>query len=61
VPVELDPGLYGERHFYRAEGRYSLVRRCNTWLPAAAGQAGDGGPTDGRLRQISGAQCLPGR
>ena len=40
APVELGPGLYGESRFYRAEGRYSLVRTCNTWLAEALAAAG---------------------
>lgn len=40
APVELGPGLYGESRFYRAEGRYSLLRTCNTWLAEALAAGG---------------------
>lgn len=40
VPVELGPGLYGDSRFYRAEGRYSLLRTCNTWLAEALAAGG---------------------
>lgn len=67
APVELGPGLYGDSRFYRAEGRYSLVRTCNTWLAEALAAAGcplqparvvsTGQLLDG-LRQATGA-CRP--
>lgn len=38
--AELGPGLYGESRFYRAEGRYSLVRTCNTWAAEALAAGG---------------------
>lgn len=40
TPSELGPGLYGQSRFYRAEGRYSLLRTCNTWLAEALAASG---------------------
>lgn len=40
IPSELGPGLYGESRFYRAEGRYSLLRTCNTWLAEVLAASG---------------------
>ncbi|WP_439861116.1 DUF2459 domain-containing protein [Pseudomonas sp. MBLB4136] len=37
---DLGPGLYRDSRFYRAEGRYSLRRTCNTWLAEALGASG---------------------
>ncbi len=39
-PIELGPGLFLNSRFYRAEGRYSLLRTCNTWLFEALRAAG---------------------
>jgi uncharacterized protein (TIGR02117 family) len=30
-PTPLGPGLYGDSQFYKAHGRYSLLRTCNRW------------------------------
>jgi uncharacterized protein (TIGR02117 family) len=37
---DLGPGLYRDSRFYRAEGRYSLLRTCNTWLAEALSASG---------------------
>jgi uncharacterized protein (TIGR02117 family) len=39
-PDDLGPGLYRDSRFYRAEGRYSLLRTCNTWLAEALSASG---------------------
>ena len=38
--VDLGAGLYRDSRFYRAEGRYSLLRTCNTWLAEALAASG---------------------
>lgn len=68
----LGPGLYGESRFYSAEGRYSLLRTCNTWLAEALAAGGcplqpaavlTAGQLMARLRQMApaGAVCRPDR
>lgn len=70
--AELGPGLYGESRFYSAEGRYSLLRTCNTWLAEALAAGGcplqpaavlTAGQLMSRLRQMTpaGTVCRPGR
>lgn len=39
-PQALGPGLYGHSRFYRANGRYSLLNTCNTWVAEALAAAG---------------------
>jgi len=30
-PVSMGPGIYGDSHFYKANGEYSLINTCNRW------------------------------
>lgn len=39
-PDELGPGLYGPSLFYRAEGRFNILRVCNHWIADLLGAAG---------------------
>lgn len=39
-PVELGKGIYGPSLFYRAQGHYSLINTCNTWLGDLMASAG---------------------
>lgn len=39
-PQALGPGLYGRSRFYQANGRYSLLNTCNTWIAEALAAAG---------------------
>ncbi|MBT9288121.1 DUF2459 domain-containing protein [Prosthecodimorpha staleyi] len=39
-PETLGPGLYGASLFYRAAGRYSLLRDCNHWVAERLAEAG---------------------
>ena len=65
----LGPGQYAESRFYRAEGSYSLVYTCNTWIaealvtggcPLAWATAVTAGQVMARLRRATtaGAACL---
>lgn len=36
----LGPGLYGESHFYRANGKYFVPKTCNIWTANALKAAG---------------------
>lgn len=36
----LGKSLYGDGHFYRAHGSFSLVRTCNSWASSALADAG---------------------
>jgi uncharacterized protein (TIGR02117 family) len=39
-PAEARPGLFLHGRFYDAEGRFSLLRTCNTWVAEALSAAG---------------------
>jgi len=65
----LGPGQYAGSRFYRAEGSYSLVYTCNTWVaealaaggcPLAWASAVTAGQVMSRLRRatMAGAACL---
>lgn len=65
----LGPGQYAESRFYRAEGSYTLLYTCNTWVaealaisgcPLAFASAATAGQVMARLRQATtaGAACL---
>jgi uncharacterized protein (TIGR02117 family) len=67
--TELGPGQYDRSRFYRAEGRYSMLYTCNTWVaealatggcPLAFASAATAGQVMARLRQATtaGAACL---
>lgn len=68
----LGPGQYGESRFYQAEGRYSLLYTCNTWVAEALAVSGcpvsprvvvTAGNVMSQLRQATaaGAACLAAR
>lgn len=68
----LGPGQYGESRFYQAEGSYSLVYTCNTWVAEALAVSGcavsptavvTAGNVMSQLRQATaaGAACLAAR
>jgi uncharacterized protein (TIGR02117 family) len=40
APAEARPGLFPHGRFYAAEGRFSLLRTCNTWVAEALSSAG---------------------
>lgn len=67
--TELGPGQFDDSRFYRAEGRYSMLYTCNTWVaealaisgcPLAFASAATAGQVMSRLRQATtaGAACL---
>jgi len=40
APAEARPGLFANGKFYAAEGKFSLLRTCNTWVAEAFSAAG---------------------
>jgi len=40
APAEARPGLFSNGRFYAAEGKFSLLRTCNTWVAEALSTAG---------------------
>ena len=40
APAEARPGLFPQGRFYDAEGKFSLLRTCNTWVAEAFSSAG---------------------
>jgi uncharacterized protein (TIGR02117 family) len=40
APAEARPGLFSNGRFYAAEGKFSLLRTCNTWVAEALSAAG---------------------
>ncbi len=40
APAEARPGLFSTGRFYAAEGKFSLLRTCNTWVAEALSAAG---------------------
>jgi uncharacterized protein (TIGR02117 family) len=40
APAEARPGLFPNGKFYSAEGKFSLLRTCNTWVAEALNTAG---------------------
>jgi len=67
--TELGPGQFDHSRFYRAEGRYSMLYTCNTWVaealatsgcPLAFASAATAGQVMARLRQATtaGVACL---
>lgn len=38
-PVPLGKGLYGQSHFYKAEGNFHLFHNCNSWVAEALKKA----------------------
>jgi uncharacterized protein (TIGR02117 family) len=40
VPAEARPGLSSNARFYSAEGKFSILRTCNTWVAEALSSAG---------------------
>lgn len=40
LPAKPRPGLYTYSRFYRAAGKFSFARNCNTWVAEALNQAG---------------------
>jgi uncharacterized protein (TIGR02117 family) len=40
APAEARPGLFPHGRFYAAEGKFSLLRTCNTWVGEALSSAG---------------------
>jgi uncharacterized protein (TIGR02117 family) len=40
APAEARPGLFSNGRFYSAEGKFSLLRTCNTWVAEALSTAG---------------------
>jgi uncharacterized protein (TIGR02117 family) len=40
APAEARPGLFANGKFYAAEGKFSLLRTCNTWVAEAFTAAG---------------------
>jgi uncharacterized protein (TIGR02117 family) len=40
APAESRPGLFANGKFYAAEGKFSLLRTCNTWVAEAFSAAG---------------------
>lgn len=40
APAEARPGLFSNGRFYSAEGQFSLLRTCNTWVAEALSAAG---------------------
>jgi uncharacterized protein (TIGR02117 family) len=40
APAEARPGLFSNGRFYSAEGKFSLLRTCNTWVAEALNTAG---------------------
>jgi uncharacterized protein (TIGR02117 family) len=40
APAEARPGLFSNSRFYAAEGKFSLLRTCNTWVAEALSAAG---------------------
>lgn len=40
APAEARPGLFPNGRFYPAEGKFSLLRTCNTWVAEALSAAG---------------------
>ena len=40
APAEARPGLFSNGRFYAAEGKFSLLRTCNTWVAEALNAAG---------------------
>lgn len=68
----LGPGLYGKSRFYQAEGSYSLLYTCNTWVAEALAASGcpmsrtaavTAGNVISQLRRATaaGASCLAAR
>lgn len=58
VASALGPGIYGTSRFYPANGTYSLIYNCNTWVADALRQAGlpvesrHSGTAGGLMRQV---------
>jgi uncharacterized protein (TIGR02117 family) len=40
APAEAQPGLFANSRFYAAEGRFSILKTCNTWVAEALKAAG---------------------
>ena len=40
APAEARPGLFSNGRFYAAEGKFSLLRTCNTWVAEGLSAAG---------------------
>jgi len=40
TPAEARPGLFASGRFYAAEGKFSFLRTCNTWVAEALSAAG---------------------
>jgi uncharacterized protein (TIGR02117 family) len=40
APAEARPGLFANGRFYAAEGKFSFLRTCNTWVAEALSAAG---------------------
>jgi uncharacterized protein (TIGR02117 family) len=40
APAEAQPGLFSNGRFYAAEGKFSALRTCNTWVAEALSDAG---------------------
>ncbi len=40
APAEARPGLFSNGRFYAAEGKFSALRTCNTWVAEALSSAG---------------------
>lgn len=40
APAEARPGLFSNGRFYAAEGKFSVLRTCNTWVAEALSAAG---------------------
>jgi uncharacterized protein (TIGR02117 family) len=40
APAEARPGLFSNGRFYLAEGKFSILRTCNTWVAEALNTAG---------------------
>ncbi|MDA1014143.1 MAG: DUF2459 domain-containing protein [Planctomycetota bacterium] len=40
LPIALGPGLYGDSHFYRAQGSYFYPKTCNVWTAKTLRSAG---------------------
>lgn len=40
LPAEARPGLFPNGRFYFAEGKFSILRTCNTWVAEALSSAG---------------------
>lgn len=58
VASALGPGVYGTSRFYPANGTYSLIYNCNTWVADALREAGlpvesrHSGTAGGLMRQV---------